>query len=305
MEMTRSAMREPYESEHSYGLTYGDHRAALELSYDEIASCARHAHRLGLEFVLTVCAPTCVRSTLNRFEPDAWKIASRDLRNIPLLRAVARTQIPTIISTGMASASDINDAVHVFENERGNLHAILHCLSEYPARYERLNLRTVQWLAKRYDCHVGYSDHSIGIAMAPVAVALGAQIIEKHITLSRAEKGSDHAGSLEPDGLHRMVRDIRNTDRALGQVAIYADDEIQKIRHKLERSIASARPIKPGELVDESNTCMLSPGTGYAWSERDQVFGMYAARDIESKELITSADLRSDAITLRRQSRKG
>ena len=294
-ELTNSSAARPYDSPHSYGDTYGEHRAALELSYDECYDCRQHAQSLGLEFVLTICAPTCVPPIMARFEPDAIKVASRDLTNGPLLQVLAETGIPLILSTGMADEADLHNATLTIEKHNGNLHSILHCLSQYPAEYARLNLRTIPWLAERYDCFIGFSDHSIGIAMAPVAVALGAQVIEKHITLSRAERGSDHAGSLEPDGLRRMVRDIRNTEKALGCVDMYRDAATVGTRAKLERSIAAAVPIKAGDMIDIHNTCMLSPGTGYSWNMCASVYGRYACRDIPAKELIRPEHLRHDA----------
>jgi len=286
-ELTASAASAAYDSPHAYGATYGAHRAALELTYDQIAGCYAHAKELGLGFVLTLCAPTCVRPVLGRFRPDYFKVASRDLTNGPLLEVMARTRVPMILSTGMANGKQLQVAVDTVLASGGKIGGILHCLSQYPAQYDRLNLRTIKWLKNRYGQYpIGFSDHSIGIAMAPVAVALGAAIIEKHVTLSRAGKGSDHAGSLEPDGLRRMVRDIRNTERALGFAAMYADPACEPARLKLERSLAAARPLKAGELVDETNTILLSPGTGYSWAERVHVYGQRLTRDVPAKELI-------------------
>lgn len=286
-EATRSFMAKEYDSPHAYGDTYGEHRAALELTYDEIAECYHHAVDLDLGFVITLCAPTCVEPVMARFRPDYFKVASRDLTNGPLLEVMARTRVPIILSTGMATSRQLADAIETVVTSGGAIGGILHCLSQYPAAYDRLNLRSIDWLRKKYGHYtIGFSDHSIGIAMAPVAVALGAEIIEKHVSLSRAGKGSDHAGSLEPDGLRRMVRDIRNTERALGFSAMYADPASEPARLKLERSICAARPIRAGETVDESNTMLLSPGIGYCWSERMQVYGKTARTDIPAKELV-------------------
>lgn len=293
-EATRSFMAQSYDSPHSYGETYGEHRQALELEYHELEACYHHAHDHGMDFVLTICAPTVVDLTLQRFRPDLIKIASRDLSNGPLLRACAVTDIPIVLSTGMADERDIETALAVIDGAGGTVHSILHCLSQYPAEYHMLNLRAIQSLAK-YGHRVGYSDHTIGIAMAPVAVALGARVIEKHVTLSRAAKGSDHAGSLEPDGLRRMVRDIRNTQRALGRPTIERSAAAEPARVKLERSIAAARPIATGEVIDEQNTVLLSPGTGFSWRERDMVYGQHARADIDAWELIEPRHLRGHA----------
>lgn len=284
-ELSESQMRQPYHSPHSFGTTYGEHRAFLELSdeqHHELYEYAK-AHRLG--FVETVCAPSCL-SLLRLFRPDRLKVASRDLTNLPLLEAMAETEIPMILSTGMSGPDELDQALEVITRRHDRI-TILHCLSQYPADYENINLRTLGALQERYpDYTIGYSDHSIGIVVPVAAVALGAAVIEKHVTLDRRMKGTDHWGSLEREGVWRMVRDIRNVEQALGEPVLEASQAAGEARLKLERSIATKHPIPKGTTLREEDLFLLSPGDGFRWSERDSVLGRQARVDIPAHEII-------------------
>ena len=284
-ELSRSEMNRPYLSPHSFGKTYGEHRAFLELDDDQHYELYQYAKSKALDFIETLCARGCF-SLFRKFQPDRLKVASRDLTNLPLLEAMAETKIPIILSTGMGAEKELDQALGVITKYHSDI-SILHCLSQYPSEYKNINLNTIPFLIENYPEHtIGYSDHSIGIVIPAVAVALGARIIEKHITLDRNMKGTDHKGSLGVDGIYRMVRDIRNVERALGKKEIFVDDSVRRTREKLERSIASSRYIATGEVIDESCIHMLSPGTGLRWSEREKILGKRAAVNIEKDELI-------------------
>ncbi|MBL7978371.1 MAG: N-acetylneuraminate synthase family protein [Bacteroidetes Order II. Incertae sedis bacterium] len=284
-ELSASQMARPYQSAHAFGATYGEHRAKLELDDEQHAELFQYAKAKGLDFIETLCARGCL-SMFRLFVPDRLKVASRDLTNLPLLEALAETQIPIILSTGMADQRALAEALAVITRHHNQI-SILHCLSQYPAEYPNINLRTITWLQKEYPSHtIGYSDHSIGI-MAPVAaVALGAQMIEKHITLDRTMKGSDHWGSLEPDGLRRVLRDIRNLERALGEEKMSLDPVVTATRTKLERSIASLRKIPAGTRLVAEDLHLLSPGDGFKWRDLHEVIGRMAAQDIPANEVI-------------------
>ena len=211
-ELSASQMNRIYDTPNSFGRTYGEHRAFLELSDEEHYEVYRHAKEKGLDFVETLCATGCL-SLLKLFTPDRLKVASRDLTNLPLLEALAETGIPMIISTGMAGKKELDDALEVITRRHDNV-SILHCVSEYPTHPDSLNLRTITYLKKHYPQYtIGFSDHTIGISAPVVAIGMGAEIIEKHITIDRCMKGTDQAGSLGPDGVNRMVRDIRVAER--------------------------------------------------------------------------------------------
>jgi len=288
-ELTVDEYNRPYDSPHSFGKTYGEHREFLELSYEEHAELEKYAHSKGLDFIETLTSIKTI-SLLKYAEVDAIKVASRDLTNLPLLEELAKTGKKLILSTGMHSEQELDEALETITKYHDNV-AILHCVSEYPASYENVNLLSIPYLKEKYPYEIGFSDHTIGIVMAPVAVALGATIIEKHITLNRNMKGTDHRASLEPDGLWRMVRDIRNVEIALGRKGKFVPDVVLQTRKKLERSIAAKRDIQPGEIITEDLLCMLSPGTGLPWKERNKILGKKAIRPIRKHTHILPEDV--------------
>jgi sialic acid synthase len=284
-ELSASEMMRPYDNPNSFGKTYGEHREFLELNDEEHFEVFSYAKTKGLEFVETLCAKGCL-SMLRLFTPDRLKVASRDLTNLPLLEAMAETRIPMILSTGMTGKKELDDALEVITKYHSNI-SILHCLSQYPSEYQNINLLSIQYLKDHYPQYtIGYSDHSIGILMPAVAVGMGAEIIEKHITLDRNMKGTDHRGSLEPEGIWRMVRDIRNTEYAIGENAIFVSEKVQATRIKLERSVATLRNIGAGEIISENDLHLLSPGDGFKWADRDKIIGKKALKSIPANEII-------------------
>lgn len=284
-ELTVSQMNRIYDTPNSFGKTYGEHRAYLELSDEEHFEVYKHAKEKGLDFVETLCAKGCM-SLLKLFTPDYLKVASRDLTNLPLLEVMAETKIPIILSTGMAGKKELNEALDVISKYHSNI-SILHCVSQYPTHPDNLNLNTIHYLKEHYGQYtIGFSDHTIGISAPIVAVGMGAEIIEKHITIDRRLKGTDQAGSLGPDGVNRMVRDIRITERWLGEKELYIDKSVASSKVKLERSIASKRDIKAGETITENDIHMLSPGDGFKWIDKNKVIGHVAIENIPANEII-------------------
>lgn len=284
-ELTASAMNKPYNSPHSFGKTYGEHRMALELSDEEHYDVYLYAKSKGLEFVETLCAVGCL-SMLRLFTPDKLKVASRDLTNLPLLTAMAETKIPMILSTGMASQEELDKGLEVISKYHNNI-SILHCLSQYPSEHTRLNLNTIHFLKERYPQYtIGYSDHSIGIMIPTAAVAMGAKVIEKHITIDRNMKGTDQAGSLGPEGVRRMVRDIRIMEQSFGKKEMFIDDSVANSRLKLERSIASNKELPVGHIITEADLHLLSPGDGVQWVNRSELIGKVVKVTIPADEII-------------------
>lgn len=284
-ELSASQMAAPYNSPHSFGKTYGEHRAFLELSDEQHFEVYKHAKSLGLEFVETLCAIGTL-SILKLFTPDRLKVASRDLTNLPLLHALAETKIPIILSTGMAGKKELDEALEIITKYHSNI-AILHCVSQYPTHPQNTNLRTITYLLKNYGQYViGYSDHTIGISAPTAAVAMGAKIIEKHITIDRKMKGTDQAGSLGIDGIYRMVRDIRILEMSLGKEELFIDESVKPAKIKLERSIATKRYMKAGEVITENDIHLLSPGDGFKWSEKHMVLNKTLIKDIGKDEII-------------------
>ena len=284
-ELTTTQMNRIYDTPNSFGRTYGEHRAALELSDEEHFEVYKYAKSLGLEFVETLCAKGCL-SLLKLFTPDYLKVASRDLTNLPLLAAMAETKLPIIISTGMAGKKELDDALGVITRFHSDI-SILHCVSQYPTEPNNLNLNTILYLKEHYpQYHIGFSDHTIGLSAPVVAVGMGAEIVEKHITIDRRMKGTDQAGSLGPDGVNRMVRDIRICEKWLGTKDIYIDESVAASKIKLERSIATLHDMKKGEMITEKDLHMLSPGDGFKWSQLSEVVGKTLLVDIPKNEVI-------------------
>lgn len=284
-ELSVSQMNKIYDSPHSFGKTYGEHRAKLELSDEAHLEVYNYAKTFGLDVVETLCSKGCL-SLLKLFTPDFLKVASRDLTNLPLLEGMAETKIPIILSTGMAGKKELDEALDVITKYHSEI-SILHCVSQYPTRPDNLNLNTITYLQKNYGQYtIGFSDHTIGISAPTAAVAMGAKMIEKHITIDRRMKGTDQAGSLGPDGVNRMVRDIRITELSMGKEDLYIEPNVKASKEKLERSIASKKSIKKGELIQKEDIHMLSPGDGYKWREQGLVIGKKAKQDIEKNEII-------------------
>lgn len=284
-ELSDSQMNRIYDSPNSFGRTYGEHRAFLELSNEEHFEVYKYAKSKGLDFVETLCAPTCL-SILNFFAPDYLKVASRDITNIPLLEALAETKIPMIISTGMAGKKELDEALDTITKQHSNI-SILHCVSQYPTHPKNLNLNTIKYLKKNYPQYrIGLSDHTIGISAPIAAIAMGAEIIEKHITIDRRMKGTDQAGSLGPDGVNRMIRDIRLTEMSMGVEDIFIEPDVMSSKVKLERSIAAIRDLHVGDVISEKDIHLLSPGNGYKWSQRMDIIGKKVSITIPKNEII-------------------
>jgi sialic acid synthase len=284
-ELSASALKMPYNSPHSFGKTYGEHRKALELSEEQHLEIYKYAKGKALDVIETLCAVPCL-SLLKYFTPDKLKVASRDLTNPPLLEALAETKIPMIISTGMAGKKELDQALGLITKYHDQI-SILHCVSEYPTNPENVNLNSILYLKKHYsDFAIGYSDHTIGISTPVAAVAMGATIIEKHLTIDRKMKGTDQAGSLGIEGVQRMVRDIRLLELSLGKTEIFMEPAVAEGQIKLERSIAVRMDLKAGEFIAENDLHLLSPGDGFKWTERDEILGKKLKKDIGKNEII-------------------
>lgn len=284
-ELAATQMNRIYDTPNSFGRTYGEHRAALELSDEEHFEVYKYAKSLGLDFIETLCAKKCL-FLLKLFTPDYLKVASRDLTNLPLLAAMAETKIPIILSTGMAGKKELDDALEVITHYHNDI-SILHCVSQYPTHPDNLNLNSICYLKENYSQYkIGFSDHTIGISAPVVAVGMGAEIIEKHVTIDRHMKGTDQIGSLGPDGVNRMVRDIRICEKWLGTKDFYIDKSVIFSKEKLERSIATIRDMKKGEVIVEADLHMLSPGDGFKWSRLSEVVGKILNQDVPKNEVI-------------------
>lgn len=269
---TPKAFQQTYNSESAFAETYGLHREYLEFGEFEYRACIEEANRNGIIFFATAF-DFISADFLENLNVPLYKIASGDLQNTPLLEYVAKFNKPMIISTGGATLDMIDRAVDAIRKVHNNF-AILQCTASYPAGYEQLNLRVISSLRNRYPENViGYSGHDNGIAMPLVAFVLGARIIEKHFTLNRALKGTDHVFSLEPEGLRKLVRDLKRAEIALGDgVKKVYESEIAPIK-KMSKMIVSGRALKVGHQLTIEDVEFRSPGEGLPPSSLKQILG--------------------------------
>jgi pseudaminic acid synthase len=237
------------------------------------------AENLGMDCFSSAFDSTAV-DFLERMNVPAHKVASFELVDIPLIQKMARTGKPLIMSTGMATAEEINEAVQSARQEGATQIALLKCTSSYPAPPEEMNLRTIPEMARRFEAPVGLSDHTMGIAVPVAAVALGACIIEKHLTLSRSIPGPDSAFSLEPNEFKAMVDAIRIAEKALGEVH-FGLSEKEEASRAFRRSLFVVKDVEQGAVFTAENVRSIRPGNGLHTRHLPDVLGRSASQGIK------------------------
>lgn len=244
-----------------------------------------HCDKIGIDFVST---PFDLKSIalLDEMDLPFWKIPSGEVTNLPYLLAIAKTEKPVVMSTGMCEMKEIQAAIDILKSNGASKITLLHCNTEYPTPYEDVNLRAMETIRKRFGMEVGYSDHTLGIEVPIAAVTMGAVIIEKHFTLDRSMVGPDHKASLEPEELTAMVAGIRRVEKALGHGEKTASPSEKKNRDIARKSIIARRSIRKGELLTEENITTKRPGSGISPMRWFEVLGTPAAQDFEADELI-------------------
>lgn len=287
--LTREALDRPYTGPTSYGATYGEHRRNLELSEEAYYRLKETAEREGMAFLASAWDEEAA-DFLDALGVEAYKMASADLINIPLIEHIARKGRPIILSTGMSTDEDVDRAVAAVRKHT-MAYALLQCCSAYPCSAENINLRVIPHFKEKHGCVVGYSGHERGIAISTVAVAMGAQIVERHFTLDRTMRGSDHAASLEPPGLHKLVRDIRTIEKAMGAADKTMQEEEIPLKGKLAKSVATATALAPGVPITEEMLTIKGPGTGIAPWRISEVIGRKPTREIPADKILTEEDI--------------
>lgn len=256
------------------------------------AELFEHARGLGITVFSSPFDESAV-DLLEELDVPAYKIASFEAVDLPLIARVAQTGRPMIISTGMADLEEIGEAVECARDYGCRELALLHCISAYPAPMDQANLRTIPDLAKRFGVVVGLSDHTVGTAAAVTGVALGAAMVEKHVTLDRAEGGPDAAFSLEPDELQRLVEESHAAWSALG-APNYERLPAEQQNIVFRRSIFVVRNIQAGEEFTADNVRIIRPGNGLAPKYYTRVLGTRAVRDMQRGQPLTAADVEPD-----------
>jgi N-acetylneuraminate synthase/N,N'-diacetyllegionaminate synthase len=258
----------------------------LELSFEQQRQIAAHCREVGIRFLST---PFDEESAdfLEQVGVEAFKVASGELTNLPLLKHVAAKGRAMIVSTGMATLSDVQDAVDVVLGAGNDDIVLLHCLSAYPAPISDVNLRAMSTMSKEFDLFVGYSDHTIGTAVALAAVALGARVLEKHLTIDRSLPGPDHATSAEPTEFAAMVRAIREVEVALGDGEKRCMPSEQELAKLARRSIYAKTAISAGSTILPHMLTVRRPALGLAPAMWDQIVGRKVTKDIPAEAPIT------------------
>ena len=254
---TKAFLNTPYNSEHAFGRTYGEHRAALEFGREEYVELKRYCRSINIDFFATAFDEDAA-DFLEMVGVPCYKIASGDLTNTPLIRHVAAKRKPMILSTGGACMADVYRALLATGTTPT---AWLHCVAVYPTPATDANLSAIRELRLHLDRIVGYSCHHNGILLAELAVVWGAQIVEKHFTLDHTAKGSDHAMSLQPEGMRRLVRDLRRAKEAAGPGVKYRLPQEEKSLSKMEKALYPARTLPAGHVIEAADLAARSPTT--------------------------------------------
>ena len=288
---TREFFDQPYDNEFSFGPTYGEHREALELDREGYVELQRYARQIGITFFAT---PFDFESAdfLAELDVPAFKMASGDVLNTPLLRHVAAFGKPMLVSTGGARMDDVDRAVEAIRPINEQL-CVMQCTASYPCETEDLNLRVITALRERYpDFVIGLSDHQNGISMALVAYMLGARVVEKHFTLNHAWKGTDHAFSLMPEGLRKLVRDLRRVPVALGDGVKRPLPAEAKPLEKMRKKLVAARDLELGHVLTAADVAIKSPADGgLPPYELDRLVGRRLRRPVAFEDFLTFDDV--------------
>ncbi len=288
--VTRSARQAAYQVANT-GAEEGQYAMLkrLELTPEQHRVLKSHCANVGVRFMSTAFDDDSI-DLLKSIGSLPWKIPSGEITNLPYLRRVGSFNEETILSTGMAELHEVIQAVDVLEaagTHRSKI-SLLHCTTDYPAPFGDVNLRAMATMQQALNLRVGYSDHTEGIEVACAAVALGANIIEKHFTVDRNLPGPDHKASLEPRDFEILVRSIRNLETALGDGVKRPSASELRNRSCARKSIVAARPIRTGEIFTEDNLTTKRPGTGLSPMRWHAVIGMRADREYEVDAAIQS-----------------
>ncbi len=257
----------------------------LELSFDDFRKIQEYCKKKGIMFLST---PFDIESLkfLEEIHMPIWKIASSEVENFQLLREMAKTHKPIILSTGMCTIEEISNAVDVLKKYGAGEIKILHCNTQYPTPMEDVNLKAMYELKSMFQCDIGYSDHTQGIEVPIAAVAMGATILEKHFTLDRNMEGPDHVASLNPLELKEMVQAIRNIEKAIGTGKKVPSNSEKGNRIAARKSIFARCEIKKGQKFTEENIIAKRPGGGVNPMRWEEVIGTCAVRNFKRDEMI-------------------
>lgn len=257
---------------------------ALELSQSDFIKLKEYCDQSEIEFLSTAFDVKSIYFLNNLVK--RWKVSSGEITNFPYLVEMAKTRKPVILSTGMSTLSDVEQAVDLLRKYGTDDIILLQCNTQYPTPYEDVNLNAMLTLKKHFGLVVGYSDHTLGIEIPIAAAAMGASVIEKHFTLDKKMEGPDQKISLEPDELIKMVSCIRNVEKSFGNGKKEPSVSERENMSIARKSIVAAKNIKCGEIFTEENLTTKRPGKGISPMEWNSVLGKRAVRDFEADEML-------------------
>ncbi len=280
--LTRSGREAPYCGANSFGPTYGAHRLALELDVAQMGELKAQAESLGLVFFASAWDEVSLDEMLG-LGVELLKVCSADLVNVPLMRRVAATRLPVILSTGMSSLEEIDAAVALIRSYHNQL-VLLHCNSSYPCLEEQIGLPVMDTLRERYGLPVGYSGHERGLAPSVASVALGACVVERHFTLDKNQTGTDHQASLEPAELALLVRMVREVEESMLQKGKKVFPEELAAAKKLRKCLVFSRDLPAGHVLTSADLTTRSPLDGISPVHWDEVLGAVLLRSVKHEE---------------------
>jgi Sialic acid synthase len=280
--LTRAGREAPYTGANSFGPTYGAHRMALELSAAQMAELKELSESLGLVFFASAWDEVSLEEMLGIGMP-VIKICSADVTNMPLVRRVADSGLPVIMSTGMSSLEEVDAAVTLIRSRHDAL-VLLHCNSSYPCAEEKIGLPVMDALRERYSLPVGYSGHERGLAPSVAAVAMGACVVERHFTLDKNQVGTDHKASLEPAELALLVRMIREVESCMILKGKKVFPEEQAAAKKLRKCLVFSRDLPAGHVLTSADLTTRSPLDGISPVHWDEVLGAALLRPVKHEE---------------------
>ena len=284
--VTLTAAKAPYQKERTGKGSQYDMLKKLELSLDDLEVLSKYAKKKGIILFFTPYDEGNV-DLLDKMGVPAFKIASCDITNLPLLEHIAKKKRPILLSTGMSTMGEIGEALRTIYKTGNKNVVLLQCTSDYPPKIEDANLRVIQTLKKVFKVQVGYSDHTIGIYSPIAAVALGASIIEKHFTLDKNLPGPDHKMSLEPAELKEMIKAIRQVEKALGGLEKKPTESEEKMKKVMRKSVVAKVDITKGTTILKDMLTVKRPGIGVEPKYFTKIIGHKAKKDIKKDEVIT------------------
>lgn len=283
---TKDFYSSEYNSKNSFGKTYGAHRNFLELSKEDYIELVEYAHIYDIDIIITIFDERSLEE-MKLLDFDAYKIASGDITNIPLVESIAQIGKPIILSTGYSNFEDIDRAVSTIKRYNQKL-ILMYCVSQYPTEDNNLNLNLIKKYLKRYnDIPIGFSSHEKGELGSIIAYILGAIVIERHFTISNYLKGTDQEFSLDIEHMKKLIFDLERANKMLGDV----DDKQKNIYEynaakKLRKGLYASRKIKKGEIIRREDLCIKSPQAMIYPYEIDEIIGTISCKDIDIDESI-------------------